>query len=37
LVVLDNPRASFTDPVPPANSVIKLKEHYLTYYFFKYS
>lgn len=27
LAVLDNPRASFTDPVPPANSVINIKEH----------
>ena len=26
-LVFDNPRASFTDPVPPANSVINIKEH----------
>jgi hypothetical protein len=26
-VTLDKPRASLTDPVPPAMSVIKIKEH----------
>jgi len=34
---LDSPRASFTDPVPPAISVIKIKENYLTYNFFIFS
>ena len=27
-VIFDNPLANFTEPVPPANRVIKIKEHF---------